>query len=40
MESELHFGAVEKQLGLKVEKRTIPREMIIIDSVDKLPTPD
>ena len=32
------FDALEKQLGLKLERRKEPRPVIIIDKVDRLPT--
>jgi len=32
--------AAEKQLGIKIEQRSMPREMIVIDSLNKLPTPN
>ena len=30
--------AVEEQLGLKLEPKKIPVEMLILDSADKIPT--
>lgn len=32
------FTAMEKQLGLRVEKRDVPTEMLIIDHLNRLPT--
>lgn len=32
--------AVEKQLGLKLEKREVPTPVIVVDSVNEKPTPD
>lgn len=35
------FGeALEKQLGLKLEKREVPTSVIVVDSVNEQPTPD
>ncbi len=32
------FTAIEEQLGLKLEKATVPVEMFVIDHVDRVPT--
>jgi len=32
------FSALEKQLGLKVEKKTLPIRMLVIDHVERVPT--
>jgi uncharacterized protein (TIGR03435 family) len=32
------FDALEKQLGLKLEKRKEPRPVIIIDYIERIPT--
>jgi len=32
------FAAMEKQLGLKVEPKKLPFEMVVIDRVDRVPT--
>jgi uncharacterized protein (TIGR03435 family) len=34
------FDAVDKQLGLKLERQTAPRPVLIVDSVDEKPTPN
>jgi uncharacterized protein (TIGR03435 family) len=34
------FAAVEKQLGLKLEQRQIPQPVIVVDSVNREPTPN
>jgi uncharacterized protein (TIGR03435 family) len=34
------FDAVEKQLGLKLERQTAPRPVLIVDSVNQQPTPN
>ena len=34
------FDAVDKQLGLKLESRTLPTPVIIVDSVEEKPTPN
>jgi uncharacterized protein (TIGR03435 family) len=34
------FDAVDKQLGLKLEKQTAPRPVLIVDSVNQQPTPN
>jgi uncharacterized protein (TIGR03435 family) len=34
------FDAVDKQLGLKLERQTAPRPVLIVDSVDQKPTPN
>jgi len=32
------FTAIEEQLGLRLEKRMVPVEMIVVDRVDREPT--
>jgi uncharacterized protein (TIGR03435 family) len=32
------FSVMEKQLGLTVEKRVLPTEMLVIDHLDRIPT--
>jgi uncharacterized protein (TIGR03435 family) len=34
------FQAVERQLGLRLERKTVPLEMFVIDHVDRMPTPN
>jgi uncharacterized protein (TIGR03435 family) len=34
------FNAVEKQLGLKLEERQIPTPVIVVDSVERTPSPN
>jgi uncharacterized protein (TIGR03435 family) len=34
------FDAVDQQLGLKLERQTAPRPVLIVDSVDQRPTPN
>jgi uncharacterized protein (TIGR03435 family) len=34
------FDAVDKQLGLKLERQTAPRPVLIVDSVNQKPTPN
>jgi uncharacterized protein (TIGR03435 family) len=34
------FDAVDKQLGLKLERQTAPRPVLIVDSVNQQPTPN
>jgi uncharacterized protein (TIGR03435 family) len=34
------FDAVDKQLGLKLERQTAPRPVLIVDSVNEKPTPN
>ena len=34
------FDAVDKQLGLKLERQTAPRTVLIVDSVNEKPTPN
>jgi uncharacterized protein (TIGR03435 family) len=34
------FDAVDKQLGLKLERQTAPRPVLIVDSVNQRPTPN
>ena len=34
------FDAVEKQLGLKLEAKTAPLPVVIVDSVNEVPTPN
>jgi uncharacterized protein (TIGR03435 family) len=35
------FTAIQKQLGLRLAKtRDVPLDMIVVESVDKVPTPD
>jgi uncharacterized protein (TIGR03435 family) len=34
------FQALEKQLGLKLERKTVSYRAIIIDHVDRIPTPN
>lgn len=34
------FDAVDKQLGLKLELQTAPRPVLLVDSVDRTPTPN
>jgi uncharacterized protein (TIGR03435 family) len=34
------FDAVDKQLGLKLERQTAPRPVLIVDSVNETPTPN
>jgi len=34
------FDAVEKELGLKLERQTAPRPVLIVDSVNRKPTPN
>lgn len=34
------FAAVEKQLGLKLEKRQVPTPVIVVDSVNETPSPN
>ena len=30
--------ALRKQLGLRLERKTVPSEVLVVDSADKLPT--
>ena len=34
------FDAVDKQLGLKLEPRKVPRPVVVVDSVNETPTPN
>jgi uncharacterized protein (TIGR03435 family) len=35
------FVAIQKQLGLRLDKiANVPLDMIVVESVDKVPTPD
>jgi hypothetical protein len=34
------FDAVDQQLGLKLERQTAPRPVLIVDSVNQKPTPN
>jgi uncharacterized protein (TIGR03435 family) len=34
------FDAVDKQLGLKLERQTVPRPVLIVDSVNETPSPN
>lgn len=32
------FTALEEQLGLRLQKRSVPVDMFVIDHIDKVPT--